>query len=754
LGTTTQIDDKIRELNAYNRGLIEASLDPLVTIDSDGKISDVNKATELVTEANREELLGTDFSQYFTEREKAERGYQEAFSKGFVKDYPLAIRGKSGRVTDVLYNATVYRNETGEIQGVFAAARDVTERKHMEEELRQSSLYVRSLIEASLDPLVTIDKEGRITDVNQATEQVTGVTREKLIGSDFSNYFTEPEKAEEGYKQVFAQGFVRDYPLAIQHASGKVTDVLYHATVFKNEVGEVQGVFAAARDVTERRRLEEQLRRYSQHLEELVEEKTWELRDSEEKFRTIYEESPIGVEIRDSNGQFLGVNKAWTEIFGISDLSASRESIFQNLNLPNELRLFKGEAWKQEITFDFDEMKKSGLIESARSGICYLDVSAIPISIKDKKSPLGYMIWYENITERKRAEETLALRAGLLSRVHDAVLAIDPSFNIIYWNDAAEEMFGWTEKEVLGKNSREVLQAKIEGSSREEAIDRLLRDGHYEGEIHYQRMDGTYILTDARSAALRGPRGEIQGFVTSIRDITERKKMETLRDQFISAVTHELRTPLVSIKGYTDYLLTGKIAQLPEKVTRSLAVVKDQSDRLLRMTNDLLDYRRLTTGKFELELKCIDLKHVVATSVVETQGLVAAKKQNLQLEIAKEPAEINGDYSRLVQVVSNLIVNASKFSPENGKIILTLSKDEGMWKVSVSDNGIGIKSDDLTRIFEPFAAIVKPTYVKGTGLGLSVSKGLVEAHRGRIWAESAGEEKGSTFTFTVPTRKT
>ena len=134
MGTTTQIDDKIRELNAYNRGLIEASLDPLVTIDSDGKISDVNKATELVTEANREELLGTDFSQYFTEPDKAERGYQEAFSKGFVKDYPLAIRGKSGRVTDVLYNATVYRNETGEIQGVFAAARDVTERKHMEEE--------------------------------------------------------------------------------------------------------------------------------------------------------------------------------------------------------------------------------------------------------------------------------------------------------------------------------------------------------------------------------------------------------------------------------------------------------------------------------------------------------------------------------------------------------------------------------------------------------------------------------------------
>ena len=126
------------------------------------------------------------------------------------------------------------------------------------------------------------------------------------------------------------------------------------------------------------------------------------------------------------------------------------------------------------------------------------------------------------------------------------------------------------------------------------------------------------------------------------------------------------------------------------------------------------------------------------------------RKQNLQLEIAEAPIEVTGDYSRLVQVVSNLLVNASKFAPENGKIRLTVSKDEGMCKVSVTDNGIGIKSDDLTRVFEPFAAIVKPTYVKGTGLGLSVSKGLVEAHSGRIWAESAGEGKGSTFTFTVP----
>ena len=136
---------------------------------------------------------------------------------------------------------------------------DITEREQAEAEVRKASLYTRSLIEASLDPLVTISREGKITDVNEASERATGVPRQKLIGSDFSNYFTEPEQARRGYQQVFETGLVQDYPLAIRHVSGTITDVLYNASVFKNEQGEVEGVFAAARDVTARKRAESAL---------------------------------------------------------------------------------------------------------------------------------------------------------------------------------------------------------------------------------------------------------------------------------------------------------------------------------------------------------------------------------------------------------------------------------------------------------------------------------------------------------------
>src|SRR2546430_2805329 len=195
-----------------------------------------------VTGMPREQLVGSDFSNYVTEPEKAREGYQQVFAKGFVADYPLTIRHRDGKLTDVLYNASVYKDSPGNVLGVFASARDVTAQK-------QASQYARSLIEASLDPLVTISPEGKITDVNEGSIKVTGISRENLIGTDFSDYFTEPKKAREGYQRVFAEGFVTDYPLTIRHTDGRLTDVLYNASVYKNAQGSVLGVFVAARDV-------------------------------------------------------------------------------------------------------------------------------------------------------------------------------------------------------------------------------------------------------------------------------------------------------------------------------------------------------------------------------------------------------------------------------------------------------------------------------------------------------------------------
>jgi len=145
---------------------------------------------------------------------------------------------------------------------------DITQRKRAEKQLRDASLYARSLIEASLDPLVTISTEGKITDVNQATELATGCSRAELIGNDFSYYFTDPEKAKIGYTKVFTEGFVRDYPLVIKHKSGKTTEVLYNATIYTNEIGVMQGVFASARDITELKKAEAQAQEAAKKLKD------------------------------------------------------------------------------------------------------------------------------------------------------------------------------------------------------------------------------------------------------------------------------------------------------------------------------------------------------------------------------------------------------------------------------------------------------------------------------------------------------
>lgn len=182
-----------------------------------------------------------------------------------------------GVIRVIKADSKTYRDPSGRPIRMIGINIDISERKRAEEVIRSAAQYARSLIESTLDPLVTISADGKITDVNTATESITGVGRADLIGSDFADYFTDPEKAREGYKQVFSQGFVTNYPLAIRHVSGKVTDVLYNASVYRDSHGNIAGVFAAARDITELKRTEEELRRYKDHLEDEVQQRTADL---------------------------------------------------------------------------------------------------------------------------------------------------------------------------------------------------------------------------------------------------------------------------------------------------------------------------------------------------------------------------------------------------------------------------------------------------------------------------------------------
>jgi len=258
------LNNRLQQQSQYVRSLIEASLDPLITINSEGKITDMNDALTLITGISRDQITGTYFFDYFTKPELAREVHKEVFDKGSIVDYLLTIRRNDGKLTDVLFNGSVYKDENGEVLGAVVVARE-----------KLLSKYSRTLIEASLDPLVTINSDGKITDMNEALANITGITREKITGTDFFDYFTDREKASEVYKEAFAKGFVVDSPLTIRHKDGKLTDVLFNGSTYKDERGNVLGIVIVARDITARKRFENDLieaRRNAEKAAQLAEE--------------------------------------------------------------------------------------------------------------------------------------------------------------------------------------------------------------------------------------------------------------------------------------------------------------------------------------------------------------------------------------------------------------------------------------------------------------------------------------------------
>ena len=230
----------------------------------DGKLLWVNPAVERITGYSVDDCMGMpDFPLSLVadpDRQIVVSLMREAVQGSSRNDVEFRVRRKDGQLAWVAASWQPIYDSQGARLGYRSSIRDIAERKRAEEALRDANAYNRSLIEASLDPLVTIDPEGRITDVNAATEQLTGYPRSELVATDFSDYFAEPNKARAGYQQVFKEGFVRDYELDIRHRSGHSTPVLYNASVYKDETGNVIGVFAAARDITVRKRAEEALR--------------------------------------------------------------------------------------------------------------------------------------------------------------------------------------------------------------------------------------------------------------------------------------------------------------------------------------------------------------------------------------------------------------------------------------------------------------------------------------------------------------
>jgi PAS domain S-box-containing protein len=458
-----------------------------------------------------------------------------SFQKGETSYFVKEMRNirADGRIIWVRLNAS-FLNYSGISKDsqptVINIMEDITELKKAEEALKLSNLYNRSLIEACLDPLVTIGYDGKITDVNGATEQVTEYSRNELIKTDFSDYFTEPEKARKGYQQVFTDGEVRNYPLEIQHQDGHITPVLYNASVYRDENGEIIGIFASARDITERKHAEEVLKKAHHHLEVKVKERTEELekaynslKESEGRLAEAQKMAHIG------NWEWdVATDKAyWSEemycIFK-RDPQKLAPSLNEYLSYihPDDLDYYcKVNDYTRKVRtsgLDFRIVLANGEERTLhiKSDFIFNDEN-IPIRVK------GIV---QDITESKKADEKIQTLAKAVESSNDAIVTEAFDNTIASWNKAAEQIYGYSAQEILGKNVSILEPDNIKGEIKRfsEKIIQGEKIQHYE--TSRLKKDGTIINVSVTLSPIFGESGKLVALSAIVRDITEHKRAE------------------------------------------------------------------------------------------------------------------------------------------------------------------------------------------------------------------------------------
>ncbi|RYG19089.1 MAG: response regulator [Caulobacteraceae bacterium] len=348
---------------------------------------------------------------------------------------------------------------------------------------------------------------------------------------------------------------------------------------------------------------------------------------------------------------------------------------------------------------------------------------------------------------------TAARQAAIFDSAIDAILTLNPSGSIETMNAAAARMFDWSGPELVRRDISVLLDLDGNGDASRGFLSRLgFRDGETgDGvvrELTARRRDGATFPVDVALSLMPLPSGI--HMVAVVRDISERRRVEEMKQQFVSTVSHELRTPLTSIAGSLGLLAGGAAGAMPDKAARLIGIAHSNSQRLVRLINDILDVEKLESGQMTLDMAPLDLRDIAQRSIENVHGLADSLQVSLRLQDGPT-APVRGDTDRLIQVAVNLLSNAVKFSPAGSEVEVSVQPETRIARLSVRDYGPGIPDEFRARIFSKFAqADSSDTRAKGgTGLGLAIAREIAERHGGRLWFESAPGE-GATFHLDLP----
>ncbi len=355
--------------------------------------------------------------------------------------------------------------------------------------------------------------------------------------------------------------------------------------------------------------------------------------------------------------------------------------------------------------------------------------------------------------QESRLEELNRQKESILNSVADGIFGTDSAGRIVFVNPAAANMLGAHAFDLIGRTVHSVVHEERKG--REKCSDQcrtgrafLVREGTSGQDVFYRKNGASFPVEFSVTPMVE--HNVAVGSVLSFRDISQRYALDRMKDEFVSTVSHELRTPLTSIRGSLGLLATGLLGEMGEKASNLLRIAVTNSDRLVRLINDILDLERMQSGRAPLTYRNCDLEELAKQAIDAMTPMADAAKVQMLLEAG--PALVEVDPDRLQQVMTNLLSNAIKFSPPQSQVTVSIERLLDGVTISVRDNGRGIPKDKLESIFDRFQQVDASDARQkgGTGLGLAICRTIVMQHGGRIWAER-NADRGSTFRMFLPT---
>jgi PAS domain S-box-containing protein len=484
------------------------------------------------------------------------------------------------------------------------------------------------------------------------------------------------------------------------------------------------------------------------------------LRQSEERFRLLIENvRDYAIFLLDTEGRVLTWNPGAERIKGYKphDIIGRHFSTFYpadaidrqwpqfELKMAAQNGRFEDENWR---------VKKDGSLFWA---------NVVITALRDANGQLtGFAKITRDLTERREQEERLRqseerFRLLVENVVDYAIFMLDPAGQVVSWNRGAERITGYKPSEIVGLHfSRFFTPAEIDARKPEEELVDALRNGSIQREGWRVRKDGSRYWADVTLAAVFDGKGQHHGFTKITRDLTQRRQVEQLEEssrrinEFLAMLAHELRNPLAPLRNAVSVMQMAKVQDGTINWARD--VIDRQVTHMTRLVDDLLDISRITSGKITLRCHPVDGNDVVLRAVEVARPLIDSRRHQLTIFAAPKPVIVEGDTTRLGQVVVNLLNNAAKYTPEGGRIEVSVGQQDGTALIKVKDNGLGISETLLPKVFDLFAQGERSLARAegGLGIGLTLARRIVEMHRGTIEAASGGLNLGSEFTVRLP----